>query len=50
MDGKDAWRDKVFVERLWRSKNTRKSICVNRASVSEARSGIGHYLTFYNGR
>ena len=27
MDGKGAWRDNVFVERLWRSVNTRRSIC-----------------------
>jgi putative transposase len=29
MDGKGAWRDNVFVERLWRSvKSTRRSTCV----------------------
>jgi len=27
MDGKGAWRDYVFVERLWRSVNTRRYIC-----------------------
>ena len=27
MDGKGAWRDNVFVERLWRSVNTRRCIC-----------------------
>lgn len=26
MDGKGAWRDNVFVERLWRRSNTRRSI------------------------
>ena len=26
MDGKGAWRDNVFVERLWRTSNTRRSI------------------------
>ena len=25
MDGKGAWRDNVFVERLWRTVNTRRS-------------------------
>jgi len=27
MDGKGAWRDNVFVERLWKSVNMRRSIC-----------------------
>ena len=27
MDGKGAWRDNVFVERLWRASNTKRSIC-----------------------
>jgi transposase InsO family protein len=27
MDGKGAWRDNVFVERFWRTINTRRSIC-----------------------
>ena len=27
MDGKRCWRDDVFVERLWKSINTRRSIC-----------------------
>jgi putative transposase len=27
MDGKGAWRDNVFVERLWRSVNMRRCIC-----------------------
>ena len=27
MDGKGAWRDNVFVERLWRLSNMRRSIC-----------------------
>ena len=48
MDGKGAWRDNVFVERLWRSVNTRRYICGLR-SVSEPRF-IGRYLDFYNRR
>ncbi len=27
MDGKGAWRDNLFVKRLWRIINTRSSIC-----------------------
>jgi putative transposase len=27
MDGKGAWRDNVFVERLWRTSNTRRCTC-----------------------
>jgi putative transposase len=27
MDGRGSWRDNVFVERLWRSSNTRRSTC-----------------------
>lgn len=37
MDGKGAWRDNVFVERIY-------------ASVSDARASIGRCLAFYNGR
>ena len=28
MDGKDCWRDNVFVERLWRSVKYEKYICM----------------------
>src|SRR4051794_37274894 len=27
MDGRESWRDNVFVERLWRSVNTSRCIC-----------------------
>ena len=50
MDGKGAWRDKVFVERLWRSIKYEEVYLRAYASVSEARAGIGRYLTFYNSR
>jgi len=49
MDGKGAWRDNVFVERLWRSVKYRRCICGPRQS-SDARASIGRYLDFYNGR
>ncbi len=48
MDGQGAWRDNVVVERLWRTiKYEEVSLCAYR-SVSEARSGLGRYLAFYN--
>ena len=27
MDGRGAWRDNVFIERLWRSVKSKKSTC-----------------------
>jgi putative transposase len=48
MDGKGAWRDNVFVERLWRSVKYEEVYLRAYDSVSEARASIGRYLTFYN--
>ncbi len=48
MDGKGAWRDNVFVERLWRTVKYEEVYLRAYASVSEARASIGRYLTFYN--
>lgn len=50
MDGKGAWRDNVFVERLWRSIKYEEVYLRAYSSVSEARTGIGRYIGFYNGR
>jgi putative transposase len=50
MDGKGAWRDNVFVERLWRSIKYEEVYLRAYDSVSEARSSIGRYLDFYNTR
>ena len=50
MDGRGAWRDNVFVERLWRSVKYEEVYLRAYGSVSEARTSIGRYLTFYNGR
>jgi putative transposase len=50
MDGKGAWRDNVFVERLWRSIKYEEVYLHAYDSVSEARNSIGRYLDFYNGR
>ena len=50
MDGKGAWRDNVFVERLWRTIKYEEVYLRAYAGVSEARASIGRYLGFYNGR
>jgi putative transposase len=50
MDGKGAWRDNVFVERLWRSVKYEEVYLKAYDSVSEARASIGRYLDFYNRR
>jgi putative transposase len=48
MDGKGAWRDNVFVERLWRSVKYEEVYLRAYDTVSEARTSIGRYLDFYN--
>ncbi len=48
MDGKGCWRDNIFVERLWRSIKYEEVYLHAYASVSEAKAGIGRYLTQYN--
>ena len=50
MDGRGAWRDNVFVERLWRSIKYEEIYLRAYDSVGEARASIGRYLTLYNGR
>jgi putative transposase len=50
MDGKGAWRDNVFVERLWRSVKYEEVYLRAYDSVGEARASIGRYLDFYNSR
>ena len=50
MDGQCCWRDNIFVERLWRTikyEEVSRHAC---PTVSEARAGIGRYLTLYNSR
>ena len=48
MDGRGAWRDNVFVERLWRTIKYEEVYLRAYASVSEARASLGRYLGFYN--
>ena len=50
MDGKGAWRDNVFVERLWRSVKYEEVYLHAYDTVSQARASIGRYLDFYNRR
>jgi putative transposase len=50
MDGKGAWRDNVFVERLWRSVKYEEVYLRAYETVGEARTSIGRYLDFYNRR
>ena len=48
MDDKGTWPDNIFVERLWwtiKYEEVSRRAC---RSVSEARSGLGRYLEFYN--
>ena len=50
MDGKGAWRDNVFVERLWRTIKYEEVYLRAYAGVAQARTSIGRYLSFYNGK
>lgn len=50
MDGRGAWRDNVFVERLWRSIKYEEVYLHAYDSVSAAKAGIARYATFYNTR
>ena len=47
-DGKGAWRDNVFVERLWRSIKYEEVYLKAYDSVRAARCGIAKYVQFYN--
>jgi len=49
-DGKGAWRDNVFVERLWKSVKYEEVYLCAYDSVGEARASLGRYLDFYNGK
>ncbi len=48
MDGRGAWRDNVFVERLWRSVKYERVYLKAYDSVSAARADIAEYLDMYN--
>jgi hypothetical protein len=44
MDGRGAWRDNVFVERLWKSLKHERVHLHTYDSVNEARGAIMQYL------
>ena len=48
MDGKGAWRDNVFVERLWRSIKYEEVYLHAYDSVKDAKTGLARYINFYN--
>jgi|TARA_Y100000310_G_scaffold220988_1_gene222543 putative transposase len=50
MDGKGAWRDNVFVERLWKTVKYEHVYLHAYDSPSEATQKIAHYFDFYNRR
>jgi len=50
MDGKGAWRDNVFVERIWKTVKYEEVYLRAYGSVDEARASLGRYLDFYNRR
>ena len=50
MDGKGAWRDNVFVERIWKSVKYEEVYLHAYDSVGQARTSLGRYLDFYNSR
>lgn len=48
MDGKGAWRDNVFVERLWRTIKYDEVYLKAYDNVSHARESLAQFLEFYN--
>ncbi len=50
MDGKGAWRDNVFVERLWRSVKYEEVYLHAYDTVSDSKVGLGCYFNLYNQR
>ena len=48
MDGKGAWRDNLFVERLWKSVKYEEVYLHAYDSVPDAQRNLARYFTFYN--
>lgn len=48
MDGRGRWLDNVFIERLWRSLKYENVYLNAYETGSEARTGIGRWIDFYN--
>ena len=48
MDGRGRWMDNVFIERLWRSLKYECVFLNAFETGSEARCGIGRWISYYN--
>jgi putative transposase len=48
MDGRGAWRDNVFVERIWRSVKYERVYLRAYDTVREAKEDIAQYIDWYN--
>lgn len=48
MDGKGAWRDNVFVERLWRSVKYEEVYLTAYESMADAKHSMKKYFQYYN--
>ena len=48
MDGKGAWRDNVFVKRLWRTIKSVRVYLRAYGGVSVAKSYIAQFIDWYN--
>ena len=48
--GRGAWRDNIFVERIWRSIKYEEVYLHAYDSVALAKAGIARYIDFYNAR
>jgi putative transposase len=46
--GRGAWRDNVFVERLWRSVKYKEVFLTAYDSMAEAKQSLKKYFGFYN--
>ena len=50
MDGKGAWRDNVFIERLWRTVKYEEVYLHAYDSVSQAKDSLSRYFDVYNAK
>jgi len=48
MDGRGAWRDNVFVERLWRSVKYEEVYLNCYETIADAKTGISRWVEYYN--
>jgi putative transposase len=48
MDGKSRYLDNIFIERLWRSLKYECVYLYAWETGSQARAGVGRWITFYN--